>query len=58
MIAHLHLSFGFPSESFSYEEFVWNTLRNPAMIVLLDPLAVIDWPYQMLDADISACREL
>jgi murein DD-endopeptidase MepM/ murein hydrolase activator NlpD len=56
--AHLHLSFGFPSDSFSYEGFVWNTVRDPEMIILQDPLAVIDWPYQMLDDDNCTCREL
>lgn len=55
---HLHFSIGLPSESFSYDGFVWNTIRNPEMIALLDPLNVMDWPYQVLDAEDSACREL
>jgi murein DD-endopeptidase MepM/ murein hydrolase activator NlpD len=58
IIPHLHLSLGIPSKSFSYDRFVWNTIRKPAMITLLDPLPVIDWPYQALDADNPACREL
>jgi murein DD-endopeptidase MepM/ murein hydrolase activator NlpD len=55
---HLHFSIGLPSESFSYDGFVWNTIRNPEMISLLDPLNVMDWPYQVLDAGNSVCREL
>ncbi len=56
ILPHLHFSLGLPSKSFSYEGFVWNTLRKPEMIIMLDPLPVIDWPYQALDAENPACR--
>ena len=55
---HLHLSIGLPSKSFSYDGFVWNTIRDPEMITLQDPLAVMDWPYQALDAGNPICQEL
>ena len=58
IIPHLHFSLIQPSRSFSYEGFVWNTIRTPEKIILLDPLAVIDWPYQALAAGDPACREL
>jgi len=58
IIPHLHFSLGLPSKSFSYDGFVWNIIRKPQMITLMDPLAVIDWPYQTLDAGNSVCREL
>jgi hypothetical protein len=58
IIPHLHFSLGHPSKSFSYDGFVWNTIRKPEEIILLDPLPVIDWPYQALDASESVCREL
>jgi murein DD-endopeptidase MepM/ murein hydrolase activator NlpD len=58
IIPHLHFSLGHPSKSFSYDGFVWNTIRQPEEIILLDPLPVIDWPYQALDASESVCREL
>jgi hypothetical protein len=58
IIPHLHLSLGRPSKSFSYDEFVWNAIRKPEKIILLDPLTVIDWPYQAMDAGESVCREL
>ena len=58
IIPHLHFSLGLPAKSFSYEGFVWNTIRTPEKIILLDPLPVIDWPYQALDAADPVCREL
>ena len=58
IIPHLHFSLGIPNRSFSYDGFVWNTIRNPEMITLLDPLAIIDWPYQKLGAGNTFCREL
>ena len=55
ILPHLHLSLGLPSKSFSYEEFTWDRFRDPSMMVLLDPLPVLDWPYQALDAANPAC---
>lgn len=54
ILPHLHCSLGFPSKSFSYKAFAWNTLRNPAMITLLNPLPVINWSYEMLDVESPA----
>ena len=56
ILPHLHFSVGLPSESFFYEDFVWNRVRNPEMMTLLDPLPVIDYPYQALDTDSPDCR--
>ena len=58
IIPHLHFSLGLPSKAFSYDGFVWNTIRKPEMITLIDPLAVIDWPYEALEAENPACGEL
>ena len=58
IIPHLHFSLGLPSPSLSYDPFVWNTMRNPNLITLLDPLEVIDWPYQQLDPENPYCLEL
>jgi murein DD-endopeptidase MepM/ murein hydrolase activator NlpD len=55
---HLHFSIGLPSKSFSYDGFVWNTIRNPEMITLLDPLTVMDLPYQVLEEGNPVCRKL
>jgi len=58
ILPHLHFTLGLLSESFSYKGFVWNTIRKPELITLLDPLAVIDWPYQAMAAGDPGCREL
>jgi len=58
IIPHLHFSLGRPAKSFSYDGFVWNIMRDPAKIILCDPLPVIDGPYRALDAGESICREL
>ena len=58
IIPHLHFSLGRSSKSFSYDRSVWNIIREPEKIKLLDPLPVIDLSYQALDAGESACREL
>jgi len=55
ILPHLHLSLGIPSTSFSYEGLVWNTIRNPELMTLLDPLAIIDGPYRALDAGDPYC---
>lgn len=58
IIPHLHLSLGLPTTSFSYDGFIWNTIRKPEMMILLDPLPVIDRPYQVLAAGDPTCSEL
>jgi hypothetical protein len=55
---HLHFSLGLCTAPISYDGFVWNTIRKPEMITLMDPLAVIDGPYQVLDAGDPGCRGL
>jgi len=58
ILPHLHLSIGIPSASFSYEGLVWNTIRKPDMMTLLDPLSVLDGPYRALEAGHHHCREI
>ena len=58
IIPHLHFSLGRPLRYLSYDRFVWNIIRDPETIKLLDPLTVIDCPYQTLDAGERTCREL
>ena len=58
ILPHLHLSLGLCAAPISYHGFVWNTIRNPEMITLLDPLAAMDWPYQALDAGDPLCHKL
>lgn len=58
ILPHLHFSLGIPSKSLSYEGFVWNVMRDPEMVTLVDPLAVIDWPHYELNAESLECREI
>ena len=46
---HLHLSFGRPTPGLVYEPFVWNCMRDPDQMALIDPLEMIDWPIEVLD---------
>jgi murein DD-endopeptidase MepM/ murein hydrolase activator NlpD len=58
IIPHLHFSLGLPSPSLTYDPFVWNLMRNPDLIMLLDPLVAIDWPYQQIEPENPYCLEL
>ena len=58
ILPHLHLSLGIPSESFSYEGLVWNTIRKPDLMTLLDPLTVLDGPFRALAAGHHYCSEI
>lgn len=56
--AHLHYTLGRPSPDLVYQPFVWNTMRDPDRITLLDPFGVIDWPCRVLDPQNQSCLEL
>jgi murein DD-endopeptidase MepM/ murein hydrolase activator NlpD len=45
---HLHLSLALTNKYISYERFDWQTVGSRDMLTLLDPLAVFDRPYQVL----------
>lgn len=46
---HLHVSLGLPSPQLSYDHFVWNRMCDPALVVLLDPLAIVEEHYKVLE---------
>jgi len=48
ILPHLHLSIGRPSLDLVYENFVWNIMRDPGRVALLDPMDVIDGPWRVL----------
>jgi murein DD-endopeptidase MepM/ murein hydrolase activator NlpD len=58
IIPHLHVSIGLPSAAFSFDAFVWNRVRQPELMTLLDPLAVIDRPHRVLESGHPACQAL
>jgi murein DD-endopeptidase MepM/ murein hydrolase activator NlpD len=45
---HLHLSFGRPAPDLTWEPFVWNCMRDPHQVVLIDPLGALDGPHRVL----------
>ena len=48
ILPHLHLSVGIPAPELSYEAFVWNIMRDPQMVTLVDPLGLIEGPFHVL----------
>jgi murein DD-endopeptidase MepM/ murein hydrolase activator NlpD len=58
ILPHLHFSLGIPAPDFSYEPFVWNLMRDPDRITLLDPTGVIERPWETLDAGDAVCNGL
>jgi len=46
---HLHISFGVPSPTLVYNPFVWNSMRDPRQVKLLDPFSLIDGSHRVLD---------
>lgn len=48
ILPHLHLTLGRPSPALAYERFVWNTMRDPGLVFMLNPLGAIDWPCQIV----------
>jgi murein DD-endopeptidase MepM/ murein hydrolase activator NlpD len=48
ILPHLHLTLGRPSPALAYERFVWNTMRDPGRVVMLNPMDAIDWPCQVV----------
>ena len=45
---HLHFSLGRPSPDLVFEHFVWNVMRDPNLVTLLNPQDLIDWPWEVL----------
>jgi hypothetical protein len=58
ILPHLHFSLGRPSPDLVYDSFVWNILRDPSLVTLIDPIKMIDWPLQILDVCDPFCLRL
>lgn len=52
---HLHYTLGQVSGAVDFEQFVWNIMRDPNRIDLLDPLTIIDWPHRVLQSPVQGC---
>jgi murein DD-endopeptidase MepM/ murein hydrolase activator NlpD len=48
ILPHLHISLGWSPTSIFYDRLNWQTIGAPGMLNLLDPLVLLDWPYQVL----------
>lgn len=46
---HLHVSLGLPSPRLCFDNFVWNRMRDPGLVALLDPLAIVEGHYKVLE---------
>lgn len=55
---HLHLSLARPSPNLVYEDFVWNIMRDPDRITLMDPVNLIDGAWRELDCGQGNCLGL
>lgn len=49
ILPHLHLSLARPAPGLVYENFVWNRMRDPAQVTLLDPAGHIGGPWEEAD---------
>ncbi len=57
ILPHLHLTLGLPAPDLGYDAFVWNHMRDPRLVSLLNPLMVIDRPFQVLDPLPPVCED-
>jgi hypothetical protein len=53
LITHLHLSMAWISADTASHEITWETLPEPGIAILLDPLHAMDCPYRILDPKVS-----
>jgi murein DD-endopeptidase MepM/ murein hydrolase activator NlpD len=58
ILPHLHLSLGRPSPDLVYEPFVWDIMRDPERVALLDPMHAIDGRWHELKTEKQVCLEL
>jgi murein DD-endopeptidase MepM/ murein hydrolase activator NlpD len=58
ILPHLHLSLGRPSPDLVYEPFVWNIMRDPDQVALLDPMHAIDGRWRELETETQVCLGL
>ena len=58
ILPHLHFTFGRPSPELAYENFIWNIMRAPEKVSLLDPIPLIDRPCQLMDAQHQFCGNI
>jgi murein DD-endopeptidase MepM/ murein hydrolase activator NlpD len=55
ILPHLHLSLGRPSPDLVYEDFIWNIMRDPERVTLMDPMAVLNGIWREIDLSTMDC---
>jgi murein DD-endopeptidase MepM/ murein hydrolase activator NlpD len=50
ILPHLHFSFAQPSPDIAYDNFIWNRMRDPGQVSLLNPQRLIDGPFEVVDS--------
>jgi murein DD-endopeptidase MepM/ murein hydrolase activator NlpD len=58
ILPHLHFSLGRPSPGLAYEPFVWNIMRDPGRVTLVDPIDLVDGSWRALGSHHSCCRDI
>jgi murein DD-endopeptidase MepM/ murein hydrolase activator NlpD len=58
ILPHLHFSLGRPSPGLVYEPFVWNIMRDPGRVTLVDPIDLVDGSWRALGSRHSCCRDI
>lgn len=53
LFTHLHLSMAWVSTAIALHEINWETLHDPSISILLDPLHAMSCPYRILDPEVS-----
>jgi murein DD-endopeptidase MepM/ murein hydrolase activator NlpD len=57
ILPHLHLTLAQAAPDLSYESFVWDRMRDPGRVSLLDPLPRIDGPCTEPEPGDAVCRD-
>jgi murein DD-endopeptidase MepM/ murein hydrolase activator NlpD len=58
ILPHLHFSFGRPAPALVYEPFVWDIMRDPDRVTLVDPMDFVGGSWRALDSRHSGCRHI
>jgi murein DD-endopeptidase MepM/ murein hydrolase activator NlpD len=58
ILPHLHYSIARATSEMVYKGMVWNDMRDPAKMVLINPERIVDWPIREIDPDFQLSVDL
>jgi murein DD-endopeptidase MepM/ murein hydrolase activator NlpD len=58
ILPHLHYSIARATPEMVYKGMVWNDMRDPAKMVLLNPERIVDWPLREIDLEFQLSVDL